>query len=548
LSGSGTSGNTVLGDYVGTDAAGSASIPNRHAGVLVEAGASGNTIGGTSAGARNLISGNIFKGVSAGVVLTDAGTSQNTVEGNWIGLDASGATPLGNRHGVVLQHGAAGNTIGGNTAGARNVISGNQRPGEAQSRRAGVLVDQTGSNTVAGNYIGTDTTGTAAIANDIGVWILGSGTTIGGFTSGARNVISGNRESGIKIGGGPFRRGGGSGNTVAGNYVGTNAAGNASLPNETGVWIALDSKGNTIGGPSAGARNVISGNGLVGVDVNGEDCNFQTFGPVTDNTVAGNYIGTDARGTTAIGNHIGVRLAAGAADNVVGGVGSGNLISGNDDAGVLIQDGAGPDCDTGGSTSTGNSVVGNLIGTDKHGVAAVRNRGVDGNGGVALLASHNAIGGTSPGAGNVIAWSGTGAQFSATPGVSVAGNFDSILGNSIFSNDGLGISLDGANHGQAAPVITSVVTEGGSTTIGGTLASTPSTQFRIELFSSPSCDASGAGEGRVFLGSVDATTDGGGNGVFSSSVATVPSGRAVTATATNPTGDTSQFSTCFTSA
>ena len=527
LAGGGTSGTTVLGNYIGTDPAGSASIPNRQAGVLVEAGASGNTIGGTSAGARNLISGNIFKGGSAGVVLTDAGTSQNTVEGDWIGLDASGTAALGNRDGVVLRAGAGGNTIGGTTAGARNVISGNQRPGVAQSRRAGIRIEwDAGANTVAGNYIGTDTTGTSAIANDIGVWTFGSGSTIGGGTSGVRNVISGNRESGIEIDSG-------SGNTVAGDYIGTNASGNAPLPNDTGVWIAGGSSTNTIGGASAGARNVISGNASIGADVNGQDCNLQNFNPVTDNTVAGNYIGTDAGGTTAIGNHIGVRLAAGAADNVVGGVGSGNLISGNDDAGVLIEDRAGVDCDTGDSTSTGNSVVGNLIGTDRNGVAAI------GGGGVVLEASHNLIGGTAPGAGNVIAWTDS--------GVDVSGNYDSILGNSIFSNDGLGISLDGANHGQAAPSITSVVTAAGSTTIGGTLSSTPSTQFRIELFSSPSCDASGAGEGRVFLGSVDATTNGSGNATFSTSVPALPSGQSVTGTATSSDGDTSEFSTCFTS-
>src|SRR5581483_10317103 len=294
----------------------------------------------------------------------------------------------------------------------------------------------------------------------------------------------------------------GSGNTVAGDYIGTNASGNAPLPNDTGVWIAGGSSTNTIGGASAGARNVISGNASIGADVNGQDCNLQNFNPVTDN-------------------------------NVAGGVGSGNLISGNDDAGVLIEDRAGVDCDTGDSTSTGNSVVGNLIGTDRNGVAAI------GGGGVVLEASHNLIGGTAPGAGNVIAWTDS--------GVDVSGNYDSILGNSIFSNDGLGISLDGANHGQAAPSITSVVTAAGSTTIGGTLSSTPSTQFRIELFSSPSCDASGAGEGRVFLGSVDATTNGSGNATFSTSVPALPSGQSVTGTATSSDGDTSEFSTCFTS-
>jgi hypothetical protein len=92
-----------------------------------------------------------------------------------------------------------------------------------------------------------------------------------------------------------------------------------------------------------------------------------------------------------------------------------------------------------------------------------------------------------------------------------------------------------------------VTTNGGSTTIDGTLDSTTSTSFRIELFSSPNCDPSGAGEGKTFLGSTDVTTDGAGHATFSSSVPTLPAGQAVTATATSAAGDTSEFSACFTS-
>jgi hypothetical protein len=124
---------------------------------------------------------------------------------------------------------------------------------------------------------------------------------------------------------------------------------------------------------------------------------------------------------------------------------------------------------------------------------------------------------------------------------------NSILGNSIFNNTGLGIDLvNDGNDDQAAPAITSVTTNGGSTTIGGTLDSTPSTAFRIELFSSPSCDPSGAGEGKFFLGSVDTTTDVAGHAIYSSSVPALPVGQAVTATATSQANeDSSEFSTCF---
>src|SRR5206468_3010800 len=122
-------------------------------------------------------------------------------------------------------------------------------------------------------------------------------------------------------------------------------------------------------------------------------------------------------------------------------------------------------------------------------------------------ATGNTVGGTASAAGNTIA-------FNAGDGVEVDGNGiassngDSILRNSIFANGGLGIDLvGGGNHDQPAPSITSVNTGGGTTTINGTLAgSASSTQFRIEVFVSPSCDPSGNGEGETFLGVRTVTT------------------------------------------
>jgi hypothetical protein len=111
---------------------------------------------------------------------------------------------------------------------------------------------------------------------------------------------------------------------------------------------------------------------------------------------------------------------------------------------------------------------------------------------------------------------------------------------------GLGIDLrNGGNNDQAAPVITAVTTNGGSTTIDGFLNSTASTSFRIELFSSPSPDPSSFGEGKTFLGFTDVNTDGAGHTTFSSSVPAVQAGQFVTATATSATGDTSEFSIYF---
>src|SRR5205085_10764500 len=114
----------------------------------VVGGASGNTIGGTSAGARNLISGN----TSTGIDFRDAGTSGNIVAGNYVGTDATASSALANNIGVNVVDGVSGNTIGGTTAGARNVISGNS---------FGVAIGGAGTtvNVGAGNYVGTNAAG-----------------------------------------------------------------------------------------------------------------------------------------------------------------------------------------------------------------------------------------------------------------------------------------------------------------------------------------------------------------------------------------------------
>src|SRR5262249_13368905 len=152
--------------------------------------------------------------------------------------------------------GASGNTVGTNgdglaDAAERNVISGNVG--------AGVRIDASSANTVAGNYIGTDASGAVGVPNQgAGVAILAaaSGNIIGGAGAVARNVISGNAGAGVRIDAS-------TNNTVAGNYIGTNAAGTAALGKGTGVWVSGGSSGNVIGTNGDGVsdadeRNVIS--------------------------------------------------------------------------------------------------------------------------------------------------------------------------------------------------------------------------------------------------------------------------------------------------
>jgi uncharacterized repeat protein (TIGR01451 family) len=205
-----------------------------------------------------------------------------------------------------------------------------------------------------------------------------------------------------------------------------------------------------------------------------------------------------------------------------------NVISGNADRGVRLQDGA-----------TGNLVAGNFIGTDAAGTGAIPNfMGLQ-----AQDASGNTIGGTVAGARNIIANnSGNGVLVS---GPNALGNL--ILSNSIFGNGDLGIRLvNGGNNNQAAPVLTSVVASGGNTFVQGTLSgSAPNTTFNVQLFANDACDPTGAGEGQTLIGATTATTDANGNASFSATLAgALPQNQVLTATATDPNNNTSQFSPC----
>ncbi len=501
-----TSNTTVRGNLIGTTASGADALGNA-TGVVLDDGAAGNTIGGIASGARNVISGN----TNFGVYMDGAATTGNVVLGNLIGTDGAGTAAVGNTTGVYIEGGANANLIGGGAAGAGNVLSGNTFGLELHGFG-------TSGNQVAGNLIGLDATGTAALANSTGVLLetSGAGNTVGGTASGERNVISGNSNAGVWMSGATEN------NQVLGNRIGTDTGGTTAVGNLRGVDIGEGSTGNTVGGTSAAERNVVSGN-AEGIDVHGTG--------TSTNTVSGNYVGTDPTGTVAVANGTGIAVFGGAESNTVGGTasGSGNLVSGNDGAGVMIfDDGTGA-----------NTVAGNVIGVDSAGTAALPNQfGVEILGG-----SGNTIGGTATGSGNTI-------MFNTAAGVSVNGTVTpttgiSILGNSIDTNGGLGIDLIDANDDQTAPEVDAVSTST-TTTVDGSLDSIASTDFRIELFASPACDDSGAGEGQTFLGAVTVTADSSGHATFSDSVAAQASGRQITATATNQTtGDTSEFSACF---
>jgi titin len=483
---SGSSLPLIEGNYIGTDITGTQALGNVD-GVWLE---SNETLGGTAAGDGNVISGNTTIGVR---VFGNA----NQIEGNLIGTDYTGANAIGNTIGIYMGDGGNNNVIGGLVAGARNVISGNAAGSQPPT---GIDLLSGSGNMIEGNYIGTDISGAAPLGNGRGIAVTSSNNVIGGTATGAGNVISGNQSDGIDLLTG-------SGNLIEGNYIGTDRRGTVALGNVVGVAVERSAGANTIGGTAKGAGNVISGNQNDGVLV-----------VVSGVTLQGNYIGTDVTGTQALGN--GVRVDLAGSGHIVGGTGAGNVISGNFGDGLDLS-------------GSGIQVLGNWIGTDQTGTQALGN----GGDGVRVTGFNNAIGGKATGAGNVIAFNGS-------DGVRVntgTGNF--IRENSIHDSGNLGIELvNNGNRNQPAPVLTSAVTTSSSIAIQGTLTAAASTIYYLDFFASPAANPSGFGEGQQFLGTATVTTDGSGTKSFSVSLAVVvPAGWVVSATATDPVGNTSAF-------
>lgn len=432
-----------------------------------------------------------------------------------------------------------GQNAGSNVDGLRLLNGGSTIRGLAINRFTDdgiAIVGNSDGNTIQGCYLGTNAAGDtdlgnsdAGIAFDIAlVTQTPQNTLIGGTNPADRNLISGNNGVGIRLHS--------SLNTVQGNIIGLAANGVDALGNgastSTGNGVTIGGAGScTIGGATPGARNIISGNGASGISATS-----------TSGIIVGNYIGTDISGTLDRGNG-----ANGISFNVssftIGASGAGNLISGNNADGINLG-------------NSGNNIVrGNFVGTQADGTSPLGNT----NDGIEIFAgaSNNTIGGVGSGEPNTIAFNGN-------DGVNLSsGTGNAIRANSIRSNGTavatLGIDLGangvtpndnqdadtGANNLQNFPFISSVATTGATTTIQGTLNSSPNANFTIDFFSSASCDASGFGEGEIYLGSVSTTTDASGNSpIFSLAVSAISPTRVITATATDSANNTSEFSAC----
>ena len=378
----------------------------------------------------------------------------------------------------------------------------------------GITLQTNGGDAIAGNFIGTDPTGTMArplATFGFGISIVDSpNNTIGGPNPGDRNLLSGN--VGPAIGN---SRGDASGILIQGNFIGTDVTGSKALGNEDGILFVAGQSGSgiTIGGTNPGARNLISGNTYSGIEL----------GNYNGTVIQGNFIGTDITGTSGIGNNgsAAVDLRSGRGNTVGGTVaGARNVISANV-GGIFL--------------AVNDSIVqGNLIGTDVTGTRDLGNF----TAGVVVNGTNNTVGGTVANAGNTIAFV-TSSKIPNEPPIGVVnapGN--EILGNSIFGNLGPGIGFAGLSK----PVLTGAT----GTSIAGTLNGPANTSFRLEFFATPDTGDFSNAQGKTFLGATDVITDTTGDSSFTFIRPTgIPAGQFLTATATGAAGS-SAFSQAIT--
>jgi hypothetical protein len=496
-----------------------------------------------AASAHNTIKSLVINGFhgweGTAIQLRGLNADYNTVVGCYIGTDATGTSAVRNGgYGIEVLSGSDSNQIGGTTTADRNIVSANH--GGIFCRAS--LNSTTGNNVIQGNYVGVDRTGTISLGNYLeGISVVGTtNNQIGGTAPGAGNVSSGNDSFGMRLSGfifdltptsdpedktGPYLVRLATGNLIQGNKFGTDTSGMAAVPNGVdGLAIGYASQHNIVGGTTPEARNICSGNLSHGVHIASVHTDFTPATPTSFNVVQGNYIGTDVTGAAPLGNtQPGVFFYSGASENLLGGTGpgEGNIIAFN--TGRTIPD------DLGGFFEL--PAAGVLIPHDPDfshpfnaNEPAVRNR-ISGN------SIHS----------NIAAFSndGLGIDLNVSDHVIVTPT------DGVTPND-TGDADEGGNGLQNYPVLTAVSSSAASTTIQGTLNSTPNMTFSIEFFANNTYDPSGFGEGETFIGFAPVTTDISGNATFSVTLPVNLGCRTVTATATDALGNTSEFSKCST--
>ena len=353
------------------------------------------------------------------------------------------------------------------------------------------------------------------VLNGASAGVNANGLTI---SAGANNsiikglVINGFTGAGIYISG--------TNNSVVSCFIGTNITGTLSVGNKQGIYIS--GMNNIIGGSTSGDRNVISGNDD-GINISGVNA--------SGNILKGNYIGIDVTGSVGLGN-TGDIFLNGATNTIIGGstLNERNVISGSPYYNIQLFQ------------NVKNTVIkGNYIGTNAAGTASLAPSGSASAGiYVGQTSSNTVVGGVGTGEGNLIKGNSFSGIFIESPSVVT------IRGNSIFENGGLGmdyirnniygVTLNNTDGVQNFPLITGAY----KNAVVGTFNSTPSSTFTLDFYSNTTADASGYGEGEVYLGSTTVTTDGSGNATYSFA-GTFTAGKIISATATSATGSTSEF-------
>ena len=581
----------IYGNFVGTDSTGNVAVGN---------GGGGIRLIGTTGATRvkgNVISGNGGDGLY--VESLNQPTALLNVNGNYIGTNVTGTAPVGNAgDGVALVGpvrvalGGAGPTLLRLPAAIGPITVNNSTGGNLISANGGAGVsiqatEPTGSTSlmtdvsVIGNVIGSDVLGNADLGNaGDGVRAASLGAALVRVLG---NLVSGNNQNGIYLEG-AIGQNLGNNKIIAGNYIGTNGAGDAALPNEGEGVVLRRSESVAVGGqgsfvrlpfvnPAGTGRNVISGNRGHGVLIDGEVPNASLH---RGHRILNNFIGTDAGGTIGLGNGgSGIHVAAGS--HRIGEASSPNVISANRGNGITLAGTTAVFPGPAGAPVRENQIIGNRIGVGFATSPGITpNLGNRGHGIAVINSPNNRIGtNRSPVGsldGNTIAFNGGNGilvEADPAPPQQLGGSYGDgnlISGNSIFSNARLGIDLSagfegvtpndardpdaGPNRLQNYPVITRATRKGTSVVVQFTLNSERGRAYRVEFFGNPDVDPTGFGEGRTFLGAATVATDGDGNG---SGTATLPlpsvgpAIRFITATATGPTatgstGNTSEFS------
>lgn len=509
-----TTNNTLKGNRVGTNPAGTTGLGNCSTGIATTP-LTQTVVGSITENGRNTISDNGYQAIfcQSFTVFPNPPTEGGfcAISGNNIGTDIAGQIAI---------------------------------PNDERNLRSG-LQPITGVIDIGGNLS----------FSNVGA---PGGTSPGQACTGFCNLISGNAGTGIvRWGYGVFG--------VFNNFVGTNKTGTLRVTHPTDGNGGIGTNGvglNYIGLVANGQNgeinmgNLISGNGSYGLFVNSFLSEF------SETRVEANLIGTNAAGDGAIPNShapdndifgSGMANFTRLGDRVyIGGTNpnSRNIVSGNEAAGMQVRD-------FGGQTL----VVNNLIGLSR----SLQPLG-NGRSGIDLVGYFTQIGGTSPQEANQIANNGT--DGSGFPGVAVWSGFGhTIRGNIIRNNGGLGIDLGnysvftggdgvtpndectldadgGPNLLQNFPVLTApVFNSDGTATVSGTIKTTPRETLTIDFYANQANDPTNHGEGEIYLGAIEVETDGNGFGAFNfTSAGPVAGGAKISATATDFFGNTSEFS------